>query len=90
MCGTLYERVDGVPTQLPLEIVRRVMCGLTRPGDFVVDPFTGSGTTAVICVKQGRRFHGFELREEFASIARRRAADAAATPPAQHSAVVGK
>jgi len=66
------------------------MCGLTRPGDFVVDPFTGSGTTAVICVKQGRRFHGFELREEFASIARRRAADAAATPPAQHSAVVGK
>ena len=52
--------------------------GLTRPNDLVVDPFTGSGTTGVVCIQGGRRFHGFELRESFAEIARRRIDEAAA------------
>jgi site-specific DNA-methyltransferase (adenine-specific) len=74
VCGTFRERVPGVPTQLPLALVRLVVQGLSLPGDLVVDPFTGSGTTAVACVEHGRRFHGFELREEFAAIARQRIA----------------
>lgn len=90
VCGTFNERVEGVPTQLPLDLVRRVIGGLTRPGDLVVDPFTGSGTTAVVCVERGRRFHGFELREEFAAIARRRVAQATAIPPAQPTASLPK
>lgn len=78
VCGTFRERVTGVPTQLPLELVRRVVLGLTRPGDLVIDPFTGSGTTGVICMEHGRRFHGIELREEYAGIARARINKAAA------------
>ena len=77
ICGTFHERVPGVPTQLPLALVQRVVLGLSRPGDLVVDPFTGSGTTGVVCIKHGRRFHGIELREEFAAIARARMEKAA-------------
>jgi DNA modification methylase len=72
VCGTFRERVAGVPTQLPLALVRRVVLGLTRPGDLVVDPFTGSGTTGLVCIEHGRRFHGIELRERYAAIARAR------------------
>lgn len=72
VCGTFRERVKGVPTQLPLALVRRIVLGLTRPGDLVLDPFTGSGTTGVVCMEHGRRFQGIELREEYAAIARAR------------------
>lgn len=72
VCGTFRERVPDVPTQLPLTLVRRIVSGMSRPDDLVVDPFTGSGTTAVVCVETGRRFHGIELREEYAAIARAR------------------
>lgn len=78
VCGTFRERVDGVPTQLPLALVRLVALGLTHPGDLVLDPFTGSGTTGVVCVETGRRFHGIELREEYAAKARDRISRAAA------------
>lgn len=74
ICGTFGERVPGVPTQLPLALVRRVVLGLTNPGDLVVDPFAGSGTTGVVCAESGRRFEGHELREEYAAIARARIA----------------
>jgi DNA modification methylase len=77
VCGTFHERVPDVPTQLPLALVRRVVRGLTRPGDLVLDPFTGSGTTGVVCIEHGRWFQGIELREEFAAIARDRIAKAA-------------
>jgi len=60
------------PTRLPLALVRPVVLGLTRPDDLVLDPFTGSGTTGVVCIQHGRRFHGIELREEYAAIARAR------------------
>ncbi len=79
VCGTFRERVPGVPTQLPLALVRRAVLGLTRAGDLVVDPFTGSGTTGIVCIEQGRRFHGIELREEFAAIAQARIEKAAAS-----------
>lgn len=72
VCGTFNERVPGVPTQLPLTLVRRVVLGLSRPGDLVLDPFTGSGTTGVVCVESRRRFQGFELRKKFANIAKKR------------------
>jgi site-specific DNA-methyltransferase (adenine-specific) len=79
VCGTFRERVPDVPTQLPIALVRRVVLGLTRPGDLVVDPFTGSGTTGVVCIEHGRRFHGIELREKFAAIAQARIDKAAAS-----------
>lgn len=72
VCGTFGERVDGVPTQLPAELVRRFVLGLSSPGDLVIDPFAGSGTTGAVAVEHGRMFLGFELRERFAEIARER------------------
>jgi DNA modification methylase len=77
--GNSKERVAGVPTQLPLALVRLVVRGFSNPGDLVLDPFTGSGTTGVVCIEHGRRFHGIELRDEFAAIAQARIDKAAAS-----------
>ncbi len=47
----------------------------TRPG-LVLDPFVGSGTTGLVAVEEGRRFLGFDLKEEYCEMARRRIAQA--------------
>lgn len=60
------------PTQKPLALVRRSLVASTDPGDLVVDPFAGSGTTAVAAVGLGRRFLGAELDPEYAALARQR------------------
>ena len=60
------------PTQKPLDVHVWLCELLTNPGDIVLDPFCGSGTTAVACVKTGRRFIGIELDEGYCKIARER------------------
>jgi site-specific DNA-methyltransferase (adenine-specific) len=72
VCGTFRERVKGVPTQLPLELLRRIVGCSSNPGDLVVDPFCGSGTTPVVCQELGRRFIGSELSAAYIEIARKR------------------
>jgi site-specific DNA-methyltransferase (adenine-specific) len=74
LAGTHAERVPDVPTQLPLELVRRVVLAASDPGDLVVDPFAGSGTTAAVCRELGRRHVGIELSAEYAARARQRVA----------------
>lgn len=49
------------PTQKPLELVRRLVAAATNPGDLVVDPFAGSGTTLVACEALGRRWLACEI-----------------------------
>jgi site-specific DNA-methyltransferase (adenine-specific) len=46
----------GYPTQKPLAILRRIVTASSRPGDWVLDFFAGSGTTGVACLELGRRF----------------------------------
>ena len=78
------ERVDH-PTQKPLEIVERMVLASCPPGGRVLDPFMGSGTTAVACARQKREFVGYEINESYCAIARERvsaAAPAALTEPA--------
>jgi site-specific DNA-methyltransferase (adenine-specific) len=53
------------PTQKPLELVRRLVAAATRPGQLVVDPFAGSGTTFVACEALGRRWLGCEVDPAF-------------------------
>ena len=48
VAGTHSERIRGVPTQLPMELLRRVIGCSSNPGDLVIDPFSGSGTTAAV------------------------------------------
>jgi len=50
-------------------------------GDIILDPFMGSGTTGVACVRTGRRFIGIEIDETYFKIAQRRIAEAQAQPP---------
>jgi site-specific DNA-methyltransferase (adenine-specific) len=67
------ERVDH-PTQKPLEIVERMVLSSSPPGGRVLDPFMGSGTTAVACARHGRAFVGYEINESYCAIARERVA----------------
>lgn len=72
LTGTCSERIPDFPTQLPLALVEPiVLCG-SMPGDLVVDPFNGSGTTGVAAVRNGRKYVGIEKSEKFADIATKR------------------
>lgn len=63
------------PTQKPLELIRYMVRTYSNPGDIVLDPFMGSGTTAVACVMEKRDFIGFELDETYFHIANKRLRD---------------
>ena len=60
------------PTVKPVALMRWLIRLTTKPGDIVLDPFTGSGTTGVAALLEGRRFIGVERDAEFAAIARAR------------------
>jgi site-specific DNA-methyltransferase (adenine-specific) len=68
------ERADH-PTQKPLEIIERMIKASCPPGGTVLDPFMGSGTTAVAARRCGRNFVGFELNPEYCELIERRLAD---------------
>lgn len=55
-------------------------------GGRVLDPFMGSGTTAVACARQQREFVGYEINESYCAIARERVSAAAAAPAARRPA----
>jgi DNA modification methylase len=56
------------PVDLPSWFIKL----FTEPGDVVLDPFIGSGTTAVACVRLGRRYIGFEWNPQYVQVARQR------------------
>jgi site-specific DNA-methyltransferase (adenine-specific) len=57
------------PHKAPKAMVRRMISLFTEPGDLVVDPFSGSGTTLAMAVEMGRRTVGYEIEERYATIA---------------------
>lgn len=59
-------------TQKPLPLMERLVRDFTDPGELILDPFAGSGTTGVACIRNGRRFIGFERDQRYAEIARKR------------------
>lgn len=66
----------GHPTIKPLPLISRLISNSSDEGDLVLDPFMGSGTTAVACVQSGRDYMGWELEEEYHKIAEKRVSSA--------------
>jgi len=60
------------PTEKPLSLMRHIVRTSSKPGATVLDAFTGSGTTGVVCDELGRNFVGVELSPEYCRIAERR------------------
>lgn len=65
------------PTQKPIALMATIIERYTQPGDLILDPFCGSGTTGVACIQTGRRFIGIEIDPTYADIARARCEKAA-------------
>ena len=55
----------GHPTIKPLNIIEALVFNSSKEGETVLDPYMGSGTTAVACIKEKRHFIGFELNKEY-------------------------
>lgn len=75
------------PTQKPLSLLERVIRCSSSPGDVVLDPFSGSGTTGVAAVSLGRRYLGFEREAEYVELSRRRIVAAAEEPDERRASV---
>jgi site-specific DNA-methyltransferase (adenine-specific) len=63
------------PTQKPIQLLRYIVEQYTKEGETVLDPFVGSGTTAVACKQLKRNFIAIEKNEEYAAIAKERLAN---------------
>ena len=69
------------PTQKPEALLHRLMLASTRPGDLVLDPFFGTGTTGAVAKRLGRRFIGIEREPAYLAAAKRRIAAVRPSPP---------
>ncbi|MDE8125351.1 site-specific DNA-methyltransferase [Erysipelothrix rhusiopathiae] len=71
--ATKKEKTEGKhPTQKPLLLLERVILSSTNEGDVVLDPFSGSGTTGIACIRHKRNYIGIEMNPEYNEIAIKR------------------
>jgi DNA modification methylase len=71
-CGRVHVTDREHPTQKPVDLLQSMVRVVAPEGGLVVDPFCGSGTTGVACVREGRRFLGVERDPEYCEVARKR------------------
>ena len=76
VCGTFKEREGWHGCQMPMGVLDRIVKASSNPGDVVLDPFNGSGTTAVSAAMLGRRFVGIDQSGEYVKFAQSRLAHA--------------
>ncbi len=69
--GSSKEKV-GHPSQKPIKLIEKLVLAASREGDKVLDPFLGSGTTAVVCQNLNRNFVGIEIEKEYIEMAEKR------------------
>lgn len=72
VCGTFKERTGWHPCQMPESLLKRIIAVSSNPGDCVLDPFSGSGTTLAAAKKSGRNFVGIEISEKYVKKANER------------------
>ena len=65
ICGTFKERTGWHSCQMPEQLLARIIKSTSNPGEIVLDPFLGSGSTVCTAKKLDRRFVGFELSDEY-------------------------
>lgn len=71
-CNVADKKLWGHPTIKPLHIIRQLIYNSSKEGDVVLDPFMGSGTTAIAAIQEGRHFVGYELDMKYYESAQRR------------------
>lgn len=65
VCGTFKERQGWHPCQMPELLLSRIVAASSNPGQLVMDPFNGSGTTAAAALQLGRDYCGFDISEDY-------------------------
>ena len=78
VCGTFNEREGFHGCQMPIGVLNRIVLASSNPGDLVLDPFNGSGTTAVSAALLGRQYVGIDQSAEYVKFARTRVENALA------------
>lgn len=78
------------PTQKPEALLHRVLLASTKPGDVVLDPFFGVGTTGAVARRLGRRFVGVERDTTYAALAERRISEVIPSAPSDLSVTGSK
>lgn len=81
VCGTYRERKNVSPNQIPVPIMERIVAACTLPGDRVLDPFAGTGSSGVACAKLGRYWDGVDLSKKCVAACNARLAELAAPSP---------
>jgi DNA modification methylase len=80
VCGTFKERTEH-PCQMPEAVLDRIIQVASNPGDLVLDPFAGSGTTLAVAKRLKRRYLGMELSEDYADGIKERLSTVRMDPP---------
>jgi DNA modification methylase len=76
ICGTFDEREEHSPNQIPIPLMERIVRATSSPGDLVVDPFCGSGSSGVAAKLLGRSYVGIDLSDTACKQSRQRIANA--------------
>jgi site-specific DNA-methyltransferase (adenine-specific) len=75
VCGTFKERTGWHPCQMPESLLKRIIAVSSNPGDCVLDPFSGSGTTAAAALQLDRGYVGIEISQTYVEKSTRRLAE---------------
>jgi modification methylase len=90
------ERIKGAdgkkahPTQKPEALLARIMMASSKPGDIILDPFFGSGTTGAVAKRLGRNFVGIEREQDYIDFAAARIAAVEPLASAELQVMTGK
>ncbi len=81
------EKVHGKhPTQKPLKLLERILLASSRESDIILDPFNGSGTTAIAAARLNRRYLGIDISKEYLELTVKRLEDELRHPRLQLTA----
>ncbi len=79
-CPVIAVKSPNHPAVYPEFLVQELLHLTTEPGNLVLDPFIGSGTTAVVAKRMGRHYIGFEINPQYCEVAQKRVAETAVQP----------